>query len=345
MPLRKAAKKRGIHVGAAGNQGHIKQDAEYAKVLAEQYSLVTAENGCKWDAIHPEKGHFDFSDCDTVADFAHAHFMAFRGHNLCWGNQNPSWLTDASYSAAQLRTFLENHTQTVATHYGSGAIAWDVVNEAVSDSPSEPSNVLKYNVWYPKLPDYVDVAFNSTRAVFNGLLFYNDYNIASSSLLSSSEEEDEGVFEIHPHTGEALTMGSQVKSDAVYEMVKGMKQRGVPIDGVGMQLHVQHTYSSFDGVAANMARLAKLGLQIHITELDVKCPQGCELAQQASVYASLLRVCLEQTACTNFESWGFTDKYTWVGPTNRPLPFDESFAAKPAVGAMLAEFNNKSLAR
>ena len=109
-----------------------------------------------------------------------------------------------------------------------------------------------------------------------------------------------------------------------------------------MQLHVQHTYSSFDGVAANMARLAKLGLQIHITELDVKCPQGCELAQQASVYASLLRVCLEQTACTNFESWGFTDANTWlVGdrcPTTKchPLPFDEQYAVKPAARQILS---------
>ena len=76
---------------------------------------------------------------------------------------------------------------------------------------------------------------------------------------------------------------------------------GVPIDGVGLQLHMQHTYSSFDGVAANMARLAALGLQVHVTELDVKCPSGCDLAQQADVYRQLLRVCLAQPACTNFE--------------------------------------------
>merc|ERR1712070_311451 len=119
-------------------------------------------------------------------------------------------------------------------------------------------------------------------------------------------------------------------------MGKAMKERGVPVDGVGMQLHVQHSYASFDGVAANMARLAALGLQVHVTELDVKCPYGCDLSQQANVYAQLLRVCLAQPACTNFESWGFTDKYTWVGTSNRPLPFDSKFAPKPAVEAMLA---------
>jgi len=331
VPLREAAKKRGVHIGAAGNQGYITNDAAYAKTLAEQYSLVTAENGCKWESIHPGRDRYDFGPCDVVSGFAQQHGMAFRGHNLCWGEQNPGWLTSGSFSAAELRGILENHTQTVAAHYGDGAIAWDVVNEAVSDSP-EGSAVLKPTVWYPALSDYVDVAFRSTRQAYAGLLFYNDYNIASSSA---------GATELHPRTGEELTMGSQRKSDAVYTMVKGMKARGVPIDGVGFQLHVQHTYGAFDGVAENMARLAALGLQVHITELDVKCPYGCSLDQQAAVYRQLLRVCLAQPACTNFESWGFTDKYTWVGSSNRPLPFDEKMQAKPAVLAMLAELQAK----
>ena len=89
-----------------------------------------------------------------------------------------------------------------------------------------------------------------------------------------------------------------------------------------------------------MARLAALGLEVHVTELDVKCPNGCDLAQQANVYRQLLRVCLAQPACTNFETWGFTDKYTWVGADNRPLPFDQNFGPKPAVYSMLAEFAN-----
>ena len=330
IPLREAAKRHGIHVGAAGNQGHIRQDATYAKVLAQQYSLVTAENACKWDSIHPGRHRFDFAPCDVVADFANAHSMAFRGHNLCWGNQNPGWLTGGSFPREELRAILKNHTQTVASYYGAKAIAWDVVNEAISNIPG---GGLKPTIWYPTLPDYIDVAFNSTRSAYGGLLFYNDYNIASSR---------SGAEELHPRTGEVLTMGSRKKADALYSLVKGMLSRGVPIDGVGFQLHVQHTYSSFDGVAENMARLAALGLQVHITELDVKCPSdgNCDLDQQAHVYRELLRVCLAQPACTNFESWGFTDKYTWVGASNRPLPFDGNFQPKAAVREMLAEFAN-----
>jgi len=320
-------------MGAAGNQGHIRNDAQYAAMLAQQYSLVTAENGCKWDSIHPGQHRYDFTACDVVKDFARAHSMAFRGHNLCWGNQNPDWLTGGSFTSTQKRAILVNHTQTVAAYYGTSALAWDVVNEAVSDTPGAG---LKSTVWYPDLPDYIDVAFNSTRRVFGGLLFYNDYNIASSR---------DGAVELHPRTYEPLTSGSRSKSNSVYELVRGMLSRGVPIDGVGFQLHVHATYSSFDGVAENMARFAALGLQVHMTEIDVRCAADeCTLAQQAHVYRELLRVCLAQPACTNYESWGFTDKYTWYGTSNRPLPFDESFLPKPAVSEMLAELAANSSA-
>lgn len=138
-----------------------------------------------------------------------------------------------------------------------------------------------------------------------------------------------------------------------------------------LQLHISHTYNSFAGVAENMARLARLGLQVHVTELDVTCPVGCDLEQQAHVYRQLLRVCLEEPAyrcrgqtlvnhsdalpstckihvlgsCTNFETWGFTDKYTWKGSASRPLPFDSNFGPKPVVAALLAEFANHTRIR
>jgi len=320
-------------MGAAGNQGHIQQDATYAALLAKQYDLVTPENACKWDAVHPGKDTYDFSKCDVVAQFAKSAGAAFRGHNLCWGQQNPQWLLDGNYTSDQKRAILTNHTQHVASYYGTDALAWDVVNEAVADVPT-PSVILKPTVWYPDVPDYIDVAFRSTRRVFGGLLFYNDYNIASSSATAR---------ERHPLTGEVLSMGSEAKSNAVYAMVKGMVERGIPIDGVGFQVHVAHTYAQFDGVAANMERLARLGLQIHLTELDVTCEAThCTLEEQASVYRSMLRVCLREPACTSFETWGFTDLYTWKGSDARPLPFDATYAPKPAFHALVNELMDNS---
>ena len=91
-----------------------------------------------------------------------------------------------------------------------------------------------------------------------------------------------------------------------------------------------------------MARLAKLGLDVHVTEMDVICGTGCSLEQQAAVYRSVLAICLAQPACKNFETWGFTDRYTWRGQSARPLPFDASMRPKPAATAMLAELRNVS---
>lgn len=107
-----------------------------------------------------------------------------------------------------------------------------------------------------------------------------------------------------------------------------MKQQGL-LDGVGLQMHVSTSYfPPPKDVAANIARLGALGLDVHITEMDVKCEDGCgdtQLAQQAQIYANMLHACLNHTACRSFETWGFTDKYTWLGSDLKPLPFDDSF--------------------
>jgi endo-1,4-beta-xylanase len=332
--LRAAADKRGIWMGSCGNKGHLGSDPQYSEVLGQQYSLVTAENACKWGALRPSQDVFAFADCDAILAYTKENQQAFRGHNLCWGQYNPSWLEHGGFSPSEKRALLINHTTTVAAHYGGDAVAWDVVNEAIDDNmhPGQPYT-FKPSVWFPDVPNFVDVAFNATAKAFKGKLFYNDYNIASMS---------EGAFEYHPATRERLSGPSKRKSDAVFAMLRGMLARGVPVHGVGMQLHVDHSFDSFEGVSQNMARLASLGLDIHFTEIDVACPSGCDLAQQARVYAGLLSVCLAEPACKNFETWGFTDKYTWKGTGQRPLPFDEQLKPKPAFDALLAALRSNS---
>ena len=165
---------------------------------------------------------------------------------------------------------------------------------------------------YPAVPNYIDIAFNAAAAARGAnssvKLFYNDYSA-------------EGI---------------NAKSTKVYNLVKSMIERGIPIDGVGLQFHISvDGHPSLDEIAQNMARLAKLGLEIHITEMDLKCPQGCSLNAQAKLYADILKVCMAEPMCKVFETWGFTDSDTWIGADKRPLPFDEQFKAKPAVDAMI----------
>lgn len=279
------------------------KNSKYTGLAKKQYNLGTAANVCKWASIQPEHGKFTFGKCDAVRDFIKNEMNGtFRGHNLCWGHHNPSWMDKVKKS--DKKDLLVNYIKKVASHYKDDAFAWDVVNEAVG-SDNSPSQPLKKTFWYPDVPDYIDVAFSTARAAFpKGVkLFYNDY----------------GIYSGGKH------------ADNVYSLVKGMKDRGVPIDGVGFQMHTKTSKGvTVKGFKENMERFAALGLDIHITELDI----GGDENDQAEMYANILKTCLEVPHCKSFETWGFTDAYSWKA-SEKPLPFDKEYHPKKAVASML----------
>ena len=241
-------------------------------------------------------GTFDFHDGDQVVQFALAHGMKVRGHCLVWDHNNPDWLAQGHFTPAQLSQLLREHITTVMKHYAGQVFAWDVVNEALDEKGQ-----VKNSPWYNRpgigLSDkgtaYIEQSFRwAHEADPQALLFYN-------------EAEGEGM---------------NVKSDAIYAMVKDFKHRGVPIDGVGLQLHISQPDFDAAPIGANIARLTALGLQVHITELDVSLPldpsgqaQRSNLLRQAEVYRGVVRACLQSQGCTAIQTWGFTDKYSWIG--------------------------------
>jgi len=86
-----------------------------------------------------------------------------------------------------------------------------------------------------------------------------------------------------------------------------------------------------------------LGLEVHITEIDVSCPDcsgnswsNKQNIKQAQVYKKALEACIVDNpgVCTAFLSWGITDKHTWLGVDNHPLPLDENYRKKPAYTKM-----------
>jgi endo-1,4-beta-xylanase len=307
-----------LYVGAISNYGDLHNgDTQYASVLGTQYNLNTAENECKWAATEPQNDDFTFTQCDYASDLAKNTTSVFRGHNLCWGSGNPSWILNGGYSAAQLETYLQRHATTLIQHYNgttkTAAYCWDVVNEAVTDDSSATNIYKTAPPWYPAIPNYVNLTFQYARAASaSAKLFYNDYG------------------------GE----GAGTKSDRIYNMVRSMKSGGIPIDGVGLQMHVSTSYyPSPTDVGNNIKRLTALGLEVHITEMDVKCTGSSQYDLQAQIYGSLLSTCLSIPGCKNFQSWGFTDKYTWLGTSAHPLPFDENYGWKPAANTILATLN------
>jgi endo-1,4-beta-xylanase len=115
-------------------------------------------------------------------------------------------------------------------------------------------------------------------------------------------------------------------------------------------MHVPGLAVDSAALAANIARLTELGVQVHITELDVSLPVDsnglalpADLARQAEIYRSIVRACLN-SGCTAIQTWGFTDKYSWVcshsrGARGQALLFDREYRAKPAYDGVLQELS------
>lgn len=147
----------------------------------------------------------------------------------------------------------------------------------------------------------------------------------------------------------------ETKSNKVYTLISGMVQAGCPIDGVGFQNHIDINYdsSNYESIRENIQRYAEIGIKVHFTETDVRCDQfeACpftewseeDLATQASIFANILQICLEEPNCYNYESWGFTDKYSSLDPPQDGLPFDAYMEKKPAYTAILNTLNAFSL--
>jgi endo-1,4-beta-xylanase len=328
--LRQEAENAGLLIGTAVRPSHLSETA-YASTLAREFSMVEAEDAMKWWVLRPDRATYDFRQGDEVVRFAQAHQMKVRGHCLVWGRDNPDWLTQGHFSTRQLSRLLREHITRVMKHYSGEVFAWDVVNEALDENGD-----VRDSLWYnqpgiglsEKGTAYIEQVFRwAHRADPQALLFYN-------------EAEGEGLNR---------------KSDAIYAMVKDFKRRGVPIDGVGLQMHIPGLAANMPAIAAdissNIARLTALGVQVHITELDVSLPLDSnglptaeDLTRQAEVYRSIVRACLNNPGCTAIQTWGFTDKYSWIGSHSRgtrgnALPFDRAYEPKPACRAVREELS------
>jgi endo-1,4-beta-xylanase len=310
--LRELADARGIKIGAAVAPGPLRCESAYAQALAHEFNILTTENAMKFGPIHPQPDRYAFQDADDIVAFAEQHDMQVRGHALIWHQQVPQWIEQGDWTRETLLVVMEEHISTVVGRYKGRVHAWDVINEAISDQAAS----LRSTLWHKAIgPEYLDLAFQlAHQADPDALLFYNDY----------------GAEEMNR------------KSDAVYELVKGMLARGVPVHGVGLQMHItSNRPPDWQAVGENIARLNALGLEVHITELDVRIlgePTEKTLAQQAQVYGEVLETCLAADACTAFVTWGFTDRYSWVpgffDGFEAALPFDDTYQPKPAYDAL-----------
>lgn len=305
--LRSLATARNFLIGVSINENKLDADPLYSKVAAREFNVVTTMNALKFVNTERERNIFTFEGGNKIVRFARNNKMKVRGHTLIKNETAPFWLTNGTWTRDELISILQTHVSTVVRYYKGLVYAWDVVNEAVNKNTGQLN---ENNFWYKTIgPEYIDLAFLAARkADPQAKLFYNDFR------------------------GEAI---DDEKADAIYNLVKGMKERNISIDGVGMQMHVNTMeYRDPEKVKANMDRLAQLGLEIQITEMTVimpapPTPENLEL--QANIYGDILKVCLSQPACTAFVMWMLTDKYVDKSPEyGYSTIFDENYQPKPA---------------
>ncbi len=324
-------------IGVAVNQRNVSDEAQIA-LIKKEFNSVTAENDWKPGEIHPQEGVWNFERADKIANFCRQNGIKMRGHCLCWHSQFADWMfTDKKGKPVKKEVFYErlrDHIHTVVNRYKDVVYAWDVVNEAMADDaggprwgrrPGEEPSPYRQSRHFQLCGDeFIAKAFQFAReADPNALLFYNDYSCV-----------DEG------------------KRERIYNMVKKMKDAGVPIDGIGMQGHYNIYFPSEEQLEKAIVRFKEIVKHINITELDLRMnnESGGQLmfsrgearpmpgymgTLQTDQYARLFKVFRKHAdVIDNVTFWNLGDKDSWLGVNNHPLPFDENYRPKACYRAI-----------
>ncbi|HAJ98713.1 MAG TPA: 1,4-beta-xylanase [Bacteroidales bacterium] len=288
-------------------------------LIRRHFNAIVAENAMKWDALQPSEGNFRWTNADRIVNFAEANNMRVRGHTLIWHNQTPAWVFQQGngqpVSREVLLQRLRNHVTAVVSRYRGRVYAWDVVNEAIDNGGA----TYRGSQWFNILgEDFIFEAFRAARAADPAAkLFYNDYR------------------ETDP-----------IKREKIFTLLSRLRAEGL-VDGMGMQGHWNVDWPSNDDLIDAINRYASLGLEIHITELDV----SIYTSQGAPMQAFTPEVAMRQRAAytrffgvfrrhkdriTNVTFWGVHDGNSWLnnwpvqGRADHPLLFDRNHNPKEA---------------
>ena len=332
--LKNHALRHGVIAGAAVVVRSLDQDAALDELIVDQYGILVPEAELKWVALRPAQDRFDFTASDALFAFARKHKLLVRGHTLVWHNSVPAWLQRRAASI-NVRELLINHIQTVVGRYKGHVQSWDVVNEAILPADGQP-NGLRKSFWYDAVgPDYIELAFKTARAADpQAFLTYNDYGVETDS--ATDDERRRWIL----------------------ALLRGLQQRQVPLDAVGIQSHIKaaSTDTIGRGLREYIAAIRQMGLDAYLTELDVNEDDiasnlvSVRDVEIAKTYSNFLNIALADPAVKLMLTWGVSDRRTWLndGPThhrkqpNRPqrsLPFDPQYRPTPAFFAIRDSFD------
>ena len=327
--------------GAAGADAASFANPAYAALLERDCQLLVPENEMKWEYQSNAEGVYDWTRADAMLAYAESKQMEMRGHTFLWYLQErlPAWLRNYDMGAnprATAERIVRNHVQSTARHFGNLIKSWDVVNEAIDQN----SGAIRTNILHTAVggdTSILDLAFTTARAELpTAELVYNDY----------------------------MDWGSTTHRNGVLTLLRGFRDRNVPVDILGIQSHIGF-YSP--GTAQSIAdaqipamrtwldQVVALGYKLKITEFDVSdqnrtgsiAQRDTDVATYGKAWLDLL---FSYPALKDVLVWGMNDKYSWLQGFNRrpdglpvrPLPYDANAQPKLLHTAIAAAFNGTS---
>jgi endo-1,4-beta-xylanase len=337
-----AAWRKAFRIGVAvSNQALENRAPEQLEMIAREFNCVTGENAMKWGVIRPDGVNWQWERADRLVDFANQHGIDVLGHTLVWHSQVPnSIFVDADrkpLSRDALLARMHEHIETLVGRYKGRVWAWDVVNEAIDEG-----NGWRRSQWHNIIgDDFMERAIRFAHAVDpQAQLLYNDYN-----------------------------MHNPAKRAFLVDVLKDYLDRGVPINGVGLQSHVGLGYPDLAEWERSIATYAGMGLKVHVTELDVDVlptptSTGADVANRAAYsreidpykeglpdevqqkladrYEQIFRILLRyRKSVERVTFWGLHDGISWKnnfpvpGRTNYPLLFDRQMQPKAAYDRLM----------
>ena len=326
-------------IGVAINESQIQEkDSLETTLINQEFNSITSENIMKSMFIHPFKDTFDFKMTDKYVAFGEKHNMFIHGHTLIWHSQLAPWFQEIKDSTLMVAV-MENHIRTIVRKYKGKIKSWDVVNEALNEDGS-----LRKSIFLDVVGEnYLAQAFEwASQEDPNTDLYYNDYNMTNAE-----------------------------KRQGAINLIKKIQEKGIKIDGVGMQGHWHLNSPSLEEIEKSILEYASLGIKVAITELDInvlpnpwdlvgaEVSQNFESSEKMNPYANGLPDSIQTKFTKRYEDifklflkhqdkisrvtlWGLNDSQSWLndwpikGRTNYPLLFDRDFHPKSAYDSIIS---------